>query len=53
MALGGQVVGRARRLLSREHALSKLERIWGAGDGRVTARWAPAHKSAVQSAAQY
>jgi len=37
VALGGQVVGRARRLLSREHALSKLERIWGAGDGRDVA----------------
>jgi programmed cell death protein 4 len=33
-ALGGDVVTRARRLLSREHALSKLERIWGPGDGR-------------------
>ena len=28
------MVTRARRLLSREHALSKLERIWGPGDGR-------------------
>lgn len=33
-ALGGELVSRARRLLSREHASSKLERIWGPGDGR-------------------
>ena len=33
-ARGGEGVTRARRLLSREHALSKLERIWGPGDGR-------------------
>lgn len=34
VALGGDIVARARRLLSREHALSKFERIWGPGDGR-------------------
>jgi len=33
-ALGGPVVARARRMLSRDHAGAKLERIWGPGDGR-------------------
>ncbi|KAJ8598136.1 hypothetical protein CTAYLR_007424 [Chrysophaeum taylorii] len=36
-ALGGAVVGRARRILSREHAGAKLERIWGPADGRDAA----------------
>lgn len=36
-ALGGEVVVRARRLLSREHAGARLERIWGPGDGRTAA----------------
>mmetsp|Transcript_831 Transcript_831/g.2517 ORF Transcript_831/g.2517 Transcript_831/m.2517 type:complete len:411 (-) Transcript_831:101-1333(-) len=36
-ALGGEIVARARRLLSREHASSKLERLWGPGDGRDVA----------------
>lgn len=36
-ALGGEVVGRARRVLSREHAGAKLERIWGPADGRDAA----------------
>jgi len=36
-ALGGEIVERACRLLSREHSLSKFERIWGPGDGREAA----------------
>mmetsp|Transcript_11901 Transcript_11901/g.42072 ORF Transcript_11901/g.42072 Transcript_11901/m.42072 type:complete len:316 (-) Transcript_11901:636-1583(-) len=36
-ALGGDIVSRARRLLSREHAGAKLERLWGPGDGRRAA----------------
>ena len=50
-ALGGEVVTRARRLLSREHALSKLERIWGPGTAatwvltRSTTSWGIPHSS--------
>ena len=32
--LGGEMVDGARRLLSRDHVLSRLERVWGPGDGR-------------------
>mmetsp|Transcript_17833 Transcript_17833/g.55904 ORF Transcript_17833/g.55904 Transcript_17833/m.55904 type:complete len:409 (+) Transcript_17833:354-1580(+) len=36
-ALGGDLVARAKRLLSREHAGAQLERIWGPADGRDAA----------------
>lgn len=32
--LGGEMVEGAKRLLSRDHVLSRLERVWGPGDGR-------------------
>ena len=32
--LGGEIVEYSKRLLSRDHAGAKLERIWGPGDGR-------------------
>lgn len=32
--LGGDIIDRAKLLLSREHGGAKLERIWGPGDGR-------------------
>ncbi len=32
--LGGDIIGHAILLLSRDHAGAKLERIWGPGDGR-------------------
>jgi len=32
--LGGEIVVQAKLLLSREHGGTKLERIWGPGDGR-------------------
>ncbi|KAG5189487.1 armadillo-type protein [Tribonema minus] len=32
--LGGDIVEGARRLLSRDHVLSRVERVWGPGDGR-------------------
>eukprot|EP00633_Aureoumbra_lagunensis_P002765 CAMPEP_0197291176 /NCGR_PEP_ID=MMETSP0890-20130614/11726_1 /TAXON_ID=44058 ORGANISM="Aureoumbra lagunensis, Strain CCMP1510" /NCGR_SAMPLE_ID=MMETSP0890 /ASSEMBLY_ACC=CAM_ASM_000533 /LENGTH=421 /DNA_ID=CAMNT_0042763809 /DNA_START=126 /DNA_END=1391 /DNA_ORIENTATION=- len=35
-ALGGRIVQKATRVLSRDHAGAKLERIWGPGDGRET-----------------
>eukprot|EP00904_Undaria_pinnatifida_P000488 jgi/Undpi1/1043/HiC_scaffold_10.g04506.m1 len=34
LSLGGEVVKGARRLLSRDHVLSRLEHVWGPGDGR-------------------
>ncbi|CAM9204107.1 unnamed protein product, partial [Sphacelaria rigidula] len=35
LSLGGEIVKGARRLLSsRDHVLSRLERVWGPGDGR-------------------
>lgn len=33
-SLGGEVVQAAKRMLSRDHQFSRLERIWGPGDGR-------------------
>ena len=35
--LGGEVVEQAKVLLSRKHGLSRLEHVWGPGDGRSTA----------------
>lgn len=32
--LGGEVVAAAKRMLSRDHTHSRVERIWGPGDGR-------------------
>jgi len=32
--LGGEVVAQAKRILSRDHQFSRVERIWGPGDGR-------------------
>lgn len=32
--LGADIVENARRMLSRDHALSRVERVWGPGDGR-------------------
>jgi len=32
--LGGEVVAQAKRVLSRDHQFSRVERIWGPGDGR-------------------
>jgi programmed cell death protein 4 len=32
--LGGDIVKGARSLLSRDHILSRVERVWGPGDGR-------------------
>jgi programmed cell death protein 4 len=32
--LGGDIVNHTKRMLSRDHAGAKLERIWGPGDGR-------------------
>ena len=32
--LGGEIVEYSKRMLSRDHAGAKLERIWGPGDGR-------------------
>jgi programmed cell death protein 4 len=32
--LGGEVVQSAKRMLSRDHTHSRVERIWGPGDGR-------------------
>ncbi|CAM9519282.1 unnamed protein product [Chrysoparadoxa australica] len=34
VSLGGDIVEGARRLLSRDHVLSRLEKVWGPGDGR-------------------
>ncbi|CAM9421474.1 unnamed protein product [Ectocarpus sp. 6 AP-2014] len=34
LSLGGEIVKGARRLLSRDHVLSRLEHVWGPGDGR-------------------
>jgi programmed cell death protein 4 len=34
MGLGGEVVVAAKRMLSRDHTHSRVERIWGPGDGR-------------------
>ncbi|CAM9227575.1 unnamed protein product [Choristocarpus tenellus] len=34
LSLGGEIVKGARRMLSRDHVLSRLERVWGPGDGR-------------------
>ncbi|CAM9896305.1 unnamed protein product [Discosporangium mesarthrocarpum] len=34
LSLGGEIVKGARRLLSRDHVLSRLEKVWGPGDGR-------------------
>jgi len=33
--IGGDVVVHAKRALSREHQYSRLERVWGPGDGRT------------------
>ena len=35
--LGGEVVDQAKVLLSMKHGLSRLEHVWGPGDGRSTA----------------
>jgi programmed cell death protein 4 len=32
--LGGEIVDHTKRMLSRDHAGAKLERVWGPGDGR-------------------
>ncbi len=34
ISLGGDIVENARRLLNRDHMLSRVERVWGPGDGR-------------------
>lgn len=34
VSLGGAVIEHAKRMLSREHSSARLERVWGAGDGR-------------------
>uniref|UniRef100_A0A7S2R8H0 MI domain-containing protein n=2 Tax=Rhizochromulina marina TaxID=1034831 RepID=A0A7S2R8H0_9STRA len=33
--VGGEVVSQAKRVLSREHQYSRLQRVWGPGDGRA------------------
>jgi programmed cell death protein 4 len=33
-SLGGEVVSSTKRMLSRDHQYSRLERSWGPGDGR-------------------
>jgi programmed cell death protein 4 len=33
-SLGGEIVEAARRMLSRDHVLSRVEKVWGPGDGR-------------------
>ena len=35
--LGGEVVEQVKVLLSRKHGLSRLEHVWGPGDGRSAA----------------
>lgn len=34
IGLGGDVVAQTKRILSRDHQYSRVERIWGPGDGR-------------------
>lgn len=34
MGLGGEVVEQTKRMLGRDHQYSRVERIWGPGDGR-------------------
>mmetsp|Transcript_68119 Transcript_68119/g.188819 ORF Transcript_68119/g.188819 Transcript_68119/m.188819 type:complete len:310 (+) Transcript_68119:608-1537(+) len=34
VGLGGDVVAQTKRILSRDHQYSRVERIWGPGDGR-------------------
>lgn len=36
-SMGGEVVTAAKRMLSRDHQYSRLERVWGPGDGRPVA----------------
>lgn len=31
---GGEIVEKAKMLLSRKHGVARLERVWGPGDGR-------------------
>jgi programmed cell death protein 4 len=44
--LGGEVVAQTKRMLSRDHQFSRVERIWGPGDGRSV----PELKTAIDAA---
>ncbi len=37
VGLGGEVVAQTKRMLSRDHQHSHIEKIWGPGDGRPVA----------------